>query len=630
MSPVQANCPGCGAQVVFAFDGAIVRVCQYCHSLIARADVGLQEIGKVALLVDTGSPLAIDTRGNFRGDRFVLTGRVQIAHPQGGVWNEWYAAFTDGRWGWLAEAQGKLLLMFEKQRDDLPALSQLAVGGSAGLEGLVVSEINQGMRVSAEGEIPFAFVPGSRFQYADLAGPNGRVGTLDYGDGTQAPTLHIGVETSFEELGIKVAREREARGEVQAKKLSCPHCGGALELHQPDGDGRIACPYCGALCDVTQGDLAFIGKIAESLKPPIPLGSRGELFGVKYTVIGALGRYVMFEGVSYPWVELLLFDQATGFRWLVCSDNHWSFVEPVSPGDVDYTWHARWKGKGFRTYQSAQAYVGAVVGEFYWKVSVGESVESTDYINPPHMLTSETSANEVVWSHSLYLDKQEVEKAFQADLPTPVTVAPHQPYRHKRVYLAWGLFILLLLLAGTGFLVGRTERFLHTENLTLGNLPPDPEVYFSEPFQVSGRKNLKVTANSSLVNNSWVYLEGDLINEETGLIQHFDLPIEYYAGYTDGESWSEGDQTPSTYVSAVPAGTYVLRIEVEREQKLRDGTLQVTIVQGAFHPSVWIWAFAFLSVIPLLTLLHHFSFEKRRWQDSDHAPELFSQGEDSE
>jgi len=39
-----------------------------------------------------------------------LTGRAQNRHELGGVWDEWYATFSNGWVGWLAEAQGKFYL----------------------------------------------------------------------------------------------------------------------------------------------------------------------------------------------------------------------------------------------------------------------------------------------------------------------------------------------------------------------------------------------------------------------------------------------------------------------------------------------------------------------------------------
>src|SRR5437588_75815 len=102
----RANCPSCGAEIKFAVGTSIVVVCSHCQSAIARTDRKLSDLGKVAALADTESPLTIGLAGAYKNVGFLLTGRTQIKHFAGGVWDEWYVAFNDGRWGWLAEAHG--------------------------------------------------------------------------------------------------------------------------------------------------------------------------------------------------------------------------------------------------------------------------------------------------------------------------------------------------------------------------------------------------------------------------------------------------------------------------------------------------------------------------------------------
>ena len=125
-----ANCPSCGGPVTFAIGSSAVVVCQYCRSVVARTDRGLETFGKVADLIDTGSPLQAGATGNYRGKPFRLTGRTQLRHQAGGVWDEWYAAFDDGRWGWIAEAQGRFYVTF-KVEADAPRMEQLRLGGPA-------------------------------------------------------------------------------------------------------------------------------------------------------------------------------------------------------------------------------------------------------------------------------------------------------------------------------------------------------------------------------------------------------------------------------------------------------------------------------------------------------------------
>src|ERR671937_2166565 len=125
----QASCPACGAQVLFKTGSSVVVVCESCNSVVARTDRGVEDVGKVADVVESGSPLEVGLRGVYLGVAFELTGRAQLGHAAGGFWDEWYAAFSDGRWGWLAEAQGRFYLTFQiSTPPDLPNFDDLRLG----------------------------------------------------------------------------------------------------------------------------------------------------------------------------------------------------------------------------------------------------------------------------------------------------------------------------------------------------------------------------------------------------------------------------------------------------------------------------------------------------------------------
>ena len=93
----RANCPSCGGPIEFAIGSSAVVVCNYCRSVVARTDRGVESHGIVAALIDTGSPIAVGVTGKYGGTGFRITGRTQLRHQAGGVWDEWYAAFDDGR-----------------------------------------------------------------------------------------------------------------------------------------------------------------------------------------------------------------------------------------------------------------------------------------------------------------------------------------------------------------------------------------------------------------------------------------------------------------------------------------------------------------------------------------------------
>ena len=116
--------------------------------------------------------------------------------------------------------------------------------------------------MTAAGELPFDVEPGSLLRYADLSGPGGQLATLDYGTGTKAEALYVGREVTLEEIGLTgLPDEEDRRKKTSAQNLSCPQCGGPLEIRAPDQAQRVACPYCGSLLDATK-DLAVLEALS--------------------------------------------------------------------------------------------------------------------------------------------------------------------------------------------------------------------------------------------------------------------------------------------------------------------------------------------------------------------------------
>ena len=472
-----ANCPSCGGQINFAIGSSAVVICDYCHSVVARTDRGLEDLGKVAALIDTGSPLRRDLPGSYRGVGFRLVGRTQMRHEAGGMWEEWYAAFDDGRWGWLAEATGKYYITFKVAVGPLPTFEQIEVGGR--LDDMVVQEVGTAALISGEGEIPWRVVPGDTYDYADLSGAERRFGTIDYSEDT--PLLFKGQETALKELGISINLEPRRQTKVKVEKLNCSNCGGPLNLVAPDQAERIVCPNCGGVHDVTaEGNLKYLEVLkAHGPKPLVPLGGKGKIGDVEYVVAGFMQRSVTFD-IKYYWTEYLLFNATTGFRWLVDSDDHWSFVDPVAAGEVtDNGKTVTYQDKTYKVYQDAKATVEFVAGEFYWKVQVGQTVRAVDYIAPPEGMAKEVTgakkAKEVNWSHSRYMPVAEVEEAFGVkDLPKPAKIGMIQPYTGGNISDIWAKLIAAVFVVGILLAVTRPRHEVFSQLFDFASLPAPP------------------------------------------------------------------------------------------------------------------------------------------------------------
>lgn len=647
MAVLEGNCPGCGAGVSFKSGASVVVVCEYCRSVVARTDRALEDLGKVAELMETNSPLEVGLRGNYRGVPFELTGRAQLGHQMGGVWDEWYATFQNGWLGWLAEAQGKFYMTFNQPLPDpkaVPPFGKLQIGqpvqGVPSQVPLIVAETGRARALGATGEIPYKLTPGEMNFYADLSGAGGVFGTLDYGE--YPPLFFVGQEVTLAELGITATGkegEREAR-RVATGHLNCPQCGGGLELRAPDSAMRVTCPNCSSLLDVNQGNLKYLKTLERGqFEPLIPIGALGVFEGgQQLMVIGFVARSVEIEGTRYFWSEYLLYHPQIGFRWLVQSDNHWNFVETVPPGEVmEFAKTAQVRGQTYKIFQDAEARVEYVAGEFYWKVQVGEMVRAVDYVKPPLMLSKEVSSlyvktggtaekpeflqtGEINWSLGTYVPVQEVEKSFGvSNLPKPSNVAPNQPFAHKAIYKYWLIFLPVL------FVIAFIMTILTSSGTRVMSssyeFPPLPnadgtQVVFSDQFELRGMRNIKVTAQSPTIDNTWLYIEGDIINDDTGLVQSFPMAIESYRGVEDGESWSEGSNTEDDTLSSLPAGKYTLRLEAQWEKWQQPMPVTVTIEQGTTSGVNFIIALLVLSLIPIFVIIWHLIFESRRWSES--------------
>jgi len=268
---------------------------------------------------------------------------------------------------------------------------------------------------------------------------------------------------------------------------------------------------------------------------------------------------------------------------------------------------------------------------------VGEEVRAVDYIAPPDGITAEYSGEtEVNYSHGTYVPVAEIEKAFNVPgLPQPTTVGWLQPNPHGEHFGALWLKLsiaLIVLAIVIGIARSGSEAFndLVYFNLSEPATPVTPQqaqwgssdphhVVFTHPFDLAGGRNVKIEGYSE-VDNAWLYVTGDLINDQGLVVDTFQLPIEYYHGYDDG-NWSEGSRTRDTYLAALPAGKYTMRLEGDWDAaKTTNPKVLVKVDQGSFRWLHFWLALALLTIPPLFLGLKSAAFEGRRWNDSMFTP----------
>ena len=669
MSARVIDCPNCGGQVEFKAGSSLLSVCSYCSSAVARLgdDIGEAEIlGQVAPLADIGSPLALGTQGKLHKKDFTVVGRLQLNYGDG-PWNEWYLAFDDGRWAWLAEAQGRVYVTFEKKLEDLdqenptltqngslPRFEEWSAGQKFffGGQTVVISERRTAKFVSAEGELPFAVPLDSTFSYCDFEGPKGTFGTLDFGATQDVQSIYFGREHEYESLFDKdVLDSVEAALAAAALAMNCPNCGAAVQVQAPNESEAITCGTCDALLDCSKGTELFLlsSAAAANSNPLIPLGTVGKYQGKEWTVFGHMIRSVWAYGVRYEWEEYLLRGGRGSYRWLICSDGHWTWSTPISAADVQTKYKrsnserprfVKYQRKTFRHFQSGSAKVDALSGEFYWKVKVGDSVKTNDYIAPPEMISFEKSdsegVEEISWSMGTYLSREDISAIFSEDLafpkPAMFSIAPHQPnsflpLRDKVTKVGLILSALIVLIAvlvsstkPTGVIFNTTKDLQFYEKTD--KEAATRATVLTEPFEIKNWTNLRVTLRSD-VSNNWLFLQGALINEDKNEVNYFSLQNEYFMG----PGWTEGSRKKTIYLGSIAPGNYRLSLNPQmgkpkpvRNRNSASGVkYTVEIKEGTFIKS-HVVAFLFLIwIFPLFVRGLYNRYERRRWSESDYG-----------
>jgi len=638
----RAPCPSCGAPVVFRSASSVFAVCEYCQSTLVRHDLALEDIGKMAALVEDRSPLQMGTEGSYRGVHFALIGRIQLKYGQG-AWNEWHLLFDDMRTGWLSDAAGEYVLTFAEHVDEvLPDFAELKIGQRFLLAGRpwTVSNIERAECIAGQGELPFKVGAGYAVPAVDLR--NGRsFASLDYSEAV--PLLFVGEAVDFKSLRLSNLREGMAVPErrVEARVFRCPSCASPLSARSPE-ILAVACPSCGAVVDTGDDNYRLLsralGRDERQDTPLLPLGSKGRLEDRPVEVIGFLVRQSLVDGVAYRWREYLLAAEDGGYRWLTESDGHWNLVDVLSDpphvGTAGETRDIRWHDESFRHFATtAEAEVVQVAGEFTWQVKRGESCRVIDYVAPPRMLSRETTDSDLNWSCGTYLAPAEIASAFKLSqaLPEAVGIHANQPNpwaeTHRRTCrLFWRIAALAVVLQLL-FIFAFGGRPLLRQDFVFSPLAGGEQQ--SQVFTLDGRARKILVRNTAALNNEWLGLDMLLVDQVTGKAWPATRELAFYFGREGGEDWSEGRRDDEVAFVEVPPGRYYLTLDPElpagSAETIND-RLEVSVAGANW--SNFVLLMVFLAAFPVFSRLRHAAFEGRRWINSDHAPVAADDGED--
>lgn len=290
-----------------------------------------------------------------------------------------------------------------------------------------------------------------------------------------------------------------------------------------------------------------------------------------------------------------------------------------------------YQGRLYSHFQSGWPKVMFVLGEFPWRVKVGDEARTRDFIAPPFLLSEEVTGKDRTWTHGVYMEPSEVFSGFglEGEPPARRGAAPAQPNPHDEAWSTVGTMGTIALTAALVLFIG-FFCFAKRSTVFSGTFVADPAVaekaVVTPIFQLTGNHpasvRVRVKAN---VSNSWAFFRMALINDETDVALHFEREVSYYWGTDEGEIWSEGSQEDTVYLSRVPPGRYYLVSDPESP-----AGVGYSLEVAWDEPRVFHLTAAFLLILLPFGWLYarRRSFELARWAESDHP--MTSKGDDDE
>ena len=110
-----------------------------------------------------------------------------------------------------------------------------------------------------------------------------------------------------------------------------------------------------------------------------------------------------------------------------------------------------------------------------------------------------------------------------------------------------------------------------------------------------------------------------MVNEKDNQTRVLNKEVEYYHGYEDGESWSEGSNSESVTLPNIPAGKYHINIYPYAGTNTVD-QMNIKVTANIFLWQNIIVTFLLLCIYPLYCWYRQRQFEVNRWMGNAYSP----------
>ncbi|MDR7369561.1 DUF4178 domain-containing protein [Flavobacterium aquidurense] len=405
-------------------------------------------------------------------------------------------------------------------------------------------------------------------------------------------------------------------------KVPCYNCNTVTELEVGFEVKNFVCPSCHSLyVSDSEGQLRLKTKYTPEVNDfAFKIGEEGVLKGVEYTVTGAIVKKV---SGGYYWTEYIL-NSATGdFVYLSESDGNWILLTEMEE-KFEVSKHPKkleYNNTNFDLYEYCDARIENAQGYFDFSLP-NYKIHMVEYIQPPLMISVEKIDQAETAFLGEYIAKNEIKKGFpDANLPYQTGVNITQPFYFdlQNTAIIFCIFALLIIVSNWYIYKDQTQQTVFDRSFTFTDFN-DKDI-IGDSFVLSGGSAPITIHVSTDVNNSWANVDVALVDEKNNEEIHANKDIEFYHGYEDGESWTEGSSNEKFNICGVKAGKYHLLITpVKAPEDINNNIMTVKVLWN--EPStrnVWLVVIFMIAVFLLIRFLK-INFEKKRWSDSSYSP----------
>lgn len=405
-------------------------------------------------------------------------------------------------------------------------------------------------------------------------------------------------------------------------KIPCYDCNAETELQVGFEVVNFVCPNCQSLYTRDkEGSFRRTSQYRTEINDfPLSIGDVGFLNGSEYKVTGILVKNVHPD---YRWTEFILQNHENEFVYLSLSQGHWILLTEMEEvfHVKDHPLVLEHNNEDYDIFEYSDVKIINAQGFFDFELPQKNVIHLVEYIRPPYMISIERMNGVETAFYGKYIKKNEIKKAFKnIVLPYQFGVNVVQPYRFDvRNTAVIFCFIALMIITANWFIYkDQFEQNVFSKSIKFAEF--DNREIISDAFILKGGSAPLTIKVSTDVDNSWANLNIALVNEETNDEIYANKDIEYYHGYSDGESWIEGNNYEEFNICGVKAGKYHLLITaMKAPEDNNNSEMRINVVWNEpSNRNVWLVIISMI-VIFLVIRFFKYNFEKERWSESSYS-----------